>query len=200
MKLPKLPESLVTPFQGFALLSGAAFLAALLWPDFTVRQVLFLQILPLLQGVLAIQVGEAEQGYGPATAFARLVRLLFFDALSVFLVLPLLFVYFAETGTSWPAFLLSALFLCLHGFVWMGVGHGLARGIRSDGLRFVLKYGGLLLALFGPVALAWPVTAVVALPALWRGEAEGVWGVLFYLGLSGVSLVWWTKRGRSKGA
>ncbi|MBC7221788.1 hypothetical protein H5T56_02205 [Candidatus Bipolaricaulota bacterium] len=199
MNLPKLPEALITPFQGFGILSGGALLAALLWPDFTIRRVLFLQILAFLQGVLAIQVGEAEQGYGPLPAVARFARLLFFDALSVLIVLPFLLVYLVETGTTWPSFLLSLLFLYAHGFVWMGAGHGLAGRIRSDGVRFVLKYGGLLLALFGPVVLAWPVSALIALPALWQGEGEGLWGLLLYLGLSGVSLVWWMRGGRSKG-
>lgn len=200
MRIPKLPEALLTPFQGFLILAGSGLVAALLWPDFMVRRALFLQILVFLQGVLALQVGEAERGYGPVPAKLRLLRLAFFNALAVFLVLPLLLVYRAETGASWSAFLLSFLFLCAHGLVWMGVGHGLAGLVRSDGLRFVLKYGGFLLALFLPVALAWPVSALTVLPALWQGGPSGWPGLFLYLGVSGVTLGCWMRRSGSSGA
>lgn len=200
MKLPRLPEGLVTPFQGFVILACTALLAALLWPDFSVRRVLFLQTLVVLQGIIAIQVGEAEHGYGPIPLFTRLARLLFFDALGVFLVLPLLLVYLGETRASWPAFLLSVLFLFGHGFLWMEAGYGLAGLIRSDGVRFVAKYGGFLLFTFAPLALAWPISALLILPSLWYGEPAGWRGLLLYLGLSGVSLFWWMRRGSSRGA
>lgn len=197
MRIPKLPEGLVTPFQGFLILAGGGLVSALLWPDLEIRRVLFLQILAFLQGILALQVGEAEQGYGPLPPSQRLLRLMFFNILGVLLALPFLFVYRAETGASWTAFLLALLYLWAHGFVWMGVGHGLAGRVRSDGLRFVLKYGGFLVALFAPVVLAWPVSALTVLPALWEGEAQAWPGLGIYLGLSGVSLGCWMRRSGS---
>lgn len=200
MRFPKLPEALVTPFQGFLILASGGLLAALLWPDLHIRRLLFLQILAFLQGVLALQVGEAERGYGPFPRRARLRRLSLFNALALLLALPLLLVYRAETGTSWPGLLLAALFLKAHGFVWMGAGYALAGWVRSDGLRFVLKYGGFLLALFAPVALAWPVSALALLPALWEGSGRAWPGLLLYLGLSGVSLVCWMRREGSQRA
>jgi hypothetical protein len=200
MKFPRLPENLVTPYQGFLILGTGGLLAALLWPDLQTRRTLFLQILAFLQGILAIQVGEAEHGYGPIQPRLRLARLAFFNFLALFLALPLVFVYRAETGAPWSGFLLATLFLSAHGFVWMGVGHGLAGLVRSDGVRFVVKYGGFILALFGPLFLAWPVSAFNVLPALWEGKTGGWPGFFMYLGLSGVSLgLWMRPRSCQKG-
>jgi len=193
MRFPRLPENLVTPYQGFLILGTGGLLAALLWPDLQTRRTLFLQILAVLQGILALQVGEAEHGYGPVPPRLRLARLAFFNLLAVFLALPLVLVYRVETGASWSGFLLATLFFGAHGFVWMGVGHGLAGLVRSDGVRFVLKYGGFILALLGPLFLAWPASALTILPALWAGKAEGWPGFFGYLGLSGVSLGLWLR-------
>ena len=200
MRLPKLPEALITPFQGFLILAGSGLVAALLWPDFSIRRVLFLHILTFLQGILALQVGEVEQGYGPVPAPRRLGRLALFNAWALLLMMPLLLVYRAETGAPWTAFLLALPFLYAHGLVWMRVGHGLAGLVRSDGLRFVLKYGGFLLVLFLPVVLAWPVSALTVLPALWEGRPSGWPGFLLYLGLGGVSLGCGMRRSGSSGA
>lgn len=200
MRLPKLPEGLVTPFQGFLILAGSGLLVALLWPDLAIRRLLFLQILVFLQGILALQVGEAEHGYGPFPPRLRLLRLAILNTFAVLLAIPLLAVYRGETGAPWSAFLLSLLFLAARGLVWMEVGHGLASLVRSDGLRFVLKYGGYLLALFVPVALAWPVSALFVLPAIWEGKDGGWPGLLLYLGLSGVSVGCWMWRSGSQRA
>lgn len=197
MRFPRLPEFLVTPVHGTTILAGVGLLASLLWPDPHIRRSLFLQVLVVLQGILAIQVGEGEHGYGPATPKIRLMRFLFFDALSLVLVLPLLLVHKAETGASWPAFLLALTFLALHNLVWICIGHGLARWIRFEALRFVLKYGGLLAVLFVPVFLACPISALTTLPALWDGEALGKVGLLLYLGISGVSVLWSMRPGKS---
>lgn len=200
MRLPRLPEALITPYHGFVILAAGGLLVALLWPDLQIRRVLFLQILAFLQGILAVQVGEAEQGYGPVPPRARLARLLAFHLLALALALPLLLVYRAETGVAWSAFLLALLFLGAHGFVWMAVGHALARGVRSDGLRFVLKYGGFLAALVAPVGLGWPVSALTVLPDLWEGKGQAWPGLFLYLGLSGVSALCWMRRRSSYGA
>lgn len=198
MKVPRLPEVLVTPFHGFAILCGGALVASLLWPDPQIGRPLFLQALVFFQGILSLQVGDVEWGYGPVTAPKRLWRLFFFSLLALALVGPFLLVHRAETGASWFWFALSLLFLAAHGFVWSLVGHGLARVIRSDGLRFMAKYGGLVLAEFLPVVFGLPVSGFTTLVALWEGQKGGWPGLILCLGLgSGGALWWWSKHARS---
>jgi len=196
MKIPALPSSLVTPFHGFAILCGAGLLAALLWPDPLVRRVLFLHVLVFLQGILSLQIGEAECGYGPLPLGARLWRLLFFSFLALALPLPFLLVYRAETAASWPSFLASLAFLFAHGFGWALVGYALAAVIRWEGLRFLAKYGGFFVASLVPVVFGWPITGLIVLPALWEGRGPGVLGLALYLSLSGVGGIWWWKKPR----
>ncbi|MCS7240559.1 MAG: hypothetical protein NZ651_04870 [Candidatus Bipolaricaulota bacterium] len=196
MKIPLLPPALVTPFHGFAILSGGALLASLLWPDPSVGRALFLQALVLLQGILALQIGEAEYGYGPVAPLARLFRLFFFSSLAVLLVIPYLLVHRAETASTWVGFLSSLLFLLAHGFVWAGIGHALPRVVRSDGLRFLVKYGGLILVTVVPVFFALPVSGIFVLPALWEGRSDGWPGLALYLGLGGLSASWWWRKQR----
>jgi hypothetical protein len=113
-------------------------------------------------------------------------------------VAPFLLVYRAETGTGWREFFFSLLFLLAHGFVWAVGGYHLPAVIRSEGLRFLAKYGGVVLvtvvlAFFVP----W-VSGVFVLPTLWEGRAEGWPGLALYLGLGGMSALWsWRKPKRS---
>lgn len=194
MRLPALPPPLVTPFHGFAILSGAGLLVSLLWPEPALGRTLFLQILVFLQGILSLQIGEAERGYGVFPPCARLLRPFFFTSAALALSLPFLLVHRVETGADWPAFFLSLLFLLAHGFVWTSVGYGLPGVVRSEGLRFFVKYGGLVLASVLPVFFAPCVSGLWALPALWEGRGAGA-GLALYLGLSGVSTVWlWRRR------
>ncbi len=189
MRLPALPPPLVTPFHGFAILSGAALPVSLLWPEPTVGRTLFLQVLVFLQGILSLQIGEVERGYGGFRPHARLLRLFFFTATALALALPFLLVHRVETGSDWPAFSLSLLFLLAHGFVWTSAGYGLPAVVRSEGLRFVVKYGGLVLANVLPLFFAPFVSGLWVLPALWEGRGAAA-GLALYLGLSGVSIPW----------
>lgn len=193
MKIPAIPAALVTPFHGFALLSGAGLVASLLWPDPAASRSLFLWILVVLQGILSVQVGEAEHGYGPTAPAQRLWRLFFFTGLALGLATPFLLIHRTETGASWPSFLLSLLFLFAHGFLWTMVGHKLAAVIRSDGLRFLAKYGGLGLVTVVPVVFGIPLSGLNVLPALWENGTGGWPGLAIYLGLDGVGALWWWK-------
>jgi len=194
MKIPVLPAALVTPFHGFAILCGAGLLAALLWPDPLVSRVLFLHILVFLQGILSLQIGEAEYGYGPLSLRARLGRLLFFSFLGLALALPFLLVYRAETAASWPSFFASLAFLFAHGFGWTLVGYALAVVVRWEGLRFLAKYGGFLVVSLIPVVFGWPASGLTVLPALWERREMGWLGLALYLGLSGVGVIWWWRK------
>lgn len=196
MKTPVLPPGLLTPFHGFVILSGGALLASLLWPDPLVGRSLFLQALVVLQGILALQIGEAEHGYGLVAPLARFLRLLFFSSLAVLLVTPYLLVYRAETAATWAGFSSSLLFLLGHGFVWEVVGHVLPRLVRSDGLRFLVKYGGLILVAIVPVFVGLPLSGISVLPALWQGRNDGWPGLALYLGLGGLSTLWWWRKPR----
>lgn len=198
-RLPTLPESLVTPYHGFAILTGGALILSLLWPDPRFGRALFPQALVLLQGTLSLQVGEVEHGFGPLPAGQRLRRLLRFVLWALGLVGPFILIYRAETAASWPALGLSLGFLLIHGFVWSLVGHELPRAVKSDGLRFLAKYGGLALAEFLPLGLGFPGSGIATLLALWEGRSLGWLGAGLYLSLGGLGTLWilWRERRRS---
>ncbi len=193
---PLFPEALITPYHGFAILSGGALLVSLLWPDSQFGRSLFLQALVLLQGILSLQVGEAEHGFGPQPMGERLLRLLLWDLWALGLASPFLLVHRAETAASWPAVALSLGFLFVHGFVWSLVGYLLPRVVRSDGLRFFAKYGGLALAEFLPLGFGLPGSGLTVLLAFWEGHSGGWPGAGLYLGLGGLGTLWLLGKGR----
>lgn len=198
-RLPNLPEALITPYHGFAILTGGALVLSLLWPDPQFGRSLFPQALVLLQGVLSLQVGEVEHGFGPLPAGQKLWRLLRFGLWALGLVGPFILIWRAETAVSWPALGLSLGFLSLHGFVWSLVGRWLPRVVRSDGLRFLAKYGGLTLAEFLPLGLGVPGSGIATFLAFWEGRSVGWLGAGLYLGLGGLGTLWilWSERRRS---
>ena len=193
---PLFHEALLTPYHAFVILNAGALVVSLLWPDPRFGRSLFLDALILLQGILSLQVGEAECGFGPRPPEKTLLRLLALGAMALVLVSPLVLVHRAETAATWPAVVLSLGFLLVHGFVWSLVGHGMPRVVRSEGLRFLAKYGGLALAEFLPLGFGLPGSGLATLRAIWEGHSAGWSGAVLYLGLGGLGALWLLRSGR----
>ncbi|GAB4304950.1 MAG: hypothetical protein Kow0097_02640 [Candidatus Bipolaricaulota bacterium] len=199
-------EGLVTPYHAFAILSGAAFAVALLWPGsapdaFTavVRGPFLPQAVAFLLGFLALQIGEEERGYGSYPLWRQVGRLVGLVAFGLALVLPFLLIHRVELGLPVIPFGGILLFLCVYGVFWALAGHGVGAAVHSDGLRFALKYGTLLLVVFLPGLAGLPVSPLVAVGGLWAGARVGWWGIVLYgaLDLGAVGAWLWAEKGFS---
>lgn len=196
-------EGLVTPYHAFAILSGTAFVAALLWPGSApealtavVRGPFLPQAVAFLLGLLALQIGEGERGYGAYSMGWRAGRLGGLVAFGLALVLPFLLVHRVEVGLPGVPFGGILLFLFAYGVFWALAGYGLGAAVHSDGLRFALRYGTFLVVVVLPGLAGLPVSPVVAVEKLWAGMAAGWWGIAIYGGLDiGVLGAWsWAER------
>lgn len=204
--MARLAEGLVTPYHGFAILSGAALAASLLWPETSptaelgsfVRGPFFPQALAFLLGILALQVGEAEAGHGTYPPLARVGRLGAHVALGVVLALPFLLVHRVEATLPWPAFGGTLAFLLLYGLFWGLAGYGISAVVHWPGLRFVLKYGSYLVATF-PFPAPLTPSPFPGVQGLWEGTGWG--GPLVYgaLDLAAVGLWVWMRKRSSAG-
>lgn len=204
--MARLADGLVTPYHGFAILSGVALVASLLWPATSpsaelgafVRGPFFPEALAFLLGILALQVGEAELGHGTYSPLARVGRLGAHVALGVALALPFLLVHRVEAALPWPAFGAILAFLLLYGLFWGMAGYGICAVVHWAGLRFVLKYGSYLVAAF-PFPSPVTPSPFPAVEGLWGGT--GWWGLLVYGALDAVAVgLWvWMRRRSSAG-
>ena len=201
--MARLSEDLVGPYHAFAILTGASFAAAVLWPetapaalDTLMRGPFLAHAVAFLIGFLGLQIGEAERGYGAYRVVGRAGRLTGLVAFALCLVLPFLFVHRVETGLPWTGFSAILALLLAYGLFWALVGHGLAVVVHCDGLRFVLKYGSLLAIAFVPLLAQHPVSPFPALDGLWSGTAAGWWGLALYGALdAGILGAWaWATR------
>ncbi len=202
----RIAESLVTPYHAFAILSGTAFTAAILWPaspadplGMLIRGPLLPITVGLLIGFLGLQVGEVERGYGPYSPGQRAGRLGALVGFGLALVLPFLFIHRVERGLPWIPFAGIVTFLYAYGLFWALVGLGLAAAVHSDGLRFVVKYGSYCACAFALALPGLPASPLTALGALWRGMGSGWWGLVLYgaLDLGAMGAWLWAKRGSS---
>lgn len=201
--MARLPEGLLTPYHGFAILCGAALAASLLWPEGEptvsfggfMRGPFFLHAVAFLLGILALQVGEAERGYGSYPPGARFLRLAGHGVLGLGLVLPFLLLHRVEVALPWGLLGGAVGFLLLYGVFWAGVGYGMAAAVHWPGLRFALKYGSYLVAVLPPGS---PLSPFPWLAALWEGRVG--WGVLVYGALAvGALGAWaWMRKQSSK--
>lgn len=191
-------EGLVNAFHAFAILSGIAFVTTLLWPESPrgevlafIRQRFFPQAVAFFLGFLALQIGEAEFGYGAVPVGRRVRRLAGLVTLGLGLVLPFLLIHRVEAGLPWPPFLAILAFLVLYGLFWSLAGHAAAAAIQSDGLRFIARYGTLLVLNFLPGEFGIPISPFFVLGALWEGTSPGLWGLALYGGADAGALGWW---------
>lgn len=203
--MARLVGELLTPYHGFAILSGVAFAASLLWPEGEptaalgafMRGPFFLQAVAFLLGILALQVGEAEGGYGAYPPLRRAGRLVAHGGLGLLLVLPFLLLHRVEVGLPWAALGGAVGFLLLYAAFWAVVGYGVAVAVHWPGLRFALKYGSYAAATLLPGSPLAPFPGLAAL------GGEGVpWGLLLYgalaLGALGAWCGIWKARRSSK--
>lgn len=197
----RLSEDLVNPYQAFAILGATAFAAALLSPGAAagtlggfVQGPLLPHAVGVLVGILGLQIGEAERGYGPCRPLRRAARLGGLVGFGLVLVLPFLLVHRVETGLGWLRFGGLLGFWWAYGLFWALAGHGAAAVVHWDGLRFVLKYGTLVVAILLPAGL--PVSPIATVGGLWTGTGGGWWGVALYGGLDiGAIGAWaWIRR------
>ncbi|MCX7750399.1 MAG: hypothetical protein N2320_02385 [Candidatus Bipolaricaulota bacterium] len=201
--MARLPEALLTPYHGFAILSGAALVASLLWPEAEptaalsafMRGPFFLHAVAFLLGILALQVGEAEVGYGAYPPLRRAARLGGQPALGLGIVLPFLLLHRAEAALPWPEWGRAVGFLLLYGLLWSVVGYGTGVVVHWPGLRFAVKYGIYLAAVLPPAS---PLSPFPALGGLWEGLTG--WRFVLYGAVDlGVLGAWtWTRRRSSK--
>jgi len=203
-----LSENLVNPFHGFAILVGVAFAAAVLWPESASAAFVALMRGPfvhhavaLLVGVLGLQIGEAERGYGAYLGLRRARRLAGLVGFGLALALPFLLIHRVETGLPWPRFAAIFGFLFAYGLFWAMVGYGLTVAVHSDGLRFVLKYACLLVAAILPASAGLPLSPFPAVEGMWAGVAMGWGGLVLYGALDlGALGVWrWANKRSSRG-
>jgi len=194
----RLSENLVNPYHGFAILVGAAFIAAVLWPEggaaalaALMRGPFLYHTVALLVGFLGLQIGEAERGYGVQVGLRRGLRLAGLVGIGLALVLPFLLIHRVETGLPWPGFAAMVGFLVLYGLFWALVGYGLGAVVPWEGLRFALKYGGLLVVTLVPALGGLPVSPFPTVEGIWRGSVAGWGGLILYGGLDlGALGVW----------
>lgn len=203
-----LSESLVSPYHAFAILAGVAFAAAVLWPQSPpaafaslMRGPFLLHAVALLIGFLGVQIGEAERGYGTYPWQWRVLRLAGLVGFGLSLVLPFLLIHRVETGLPWSRFGVAVGFLVAYGLFWVWVGYGLAAVVHWDGLRFVLKYGTLVIIAILPALAGSPLSPFPAVEGIWAGTTAGWGGLVLYgacdLGALGV---WrWASRRSSRG-
>lgn len=204
--MARFSHGLLGPYHAFAILSGTAFATVLLWPQSapvalaaTMRGPFLPCVVALLIGFLGLQIGEAERGYGLYRPGWRVLRLAGLVGFGLLLVLPFLLVHRVEAGLSWPRFSLVLGFVALHGLFWGLAGHAAAAVVHWDGLRFVLKYGGLLAVAFLPALRGLPVSPFSIVSGLWAGTSAGWWGLLLYGALDAGAVGAWllTTRARS---
>lgn len=196
--MASLPESLVSPYHAFAILSGTAFAAAILWPESapaalasTMRGPFLPHAVAFLIGFLGLQIGEAERGYGSYRPGWRAVRLVGRVGFGLLLVLPFLLVHRVEAGLPWGQFAAIFGFLFAYGLFWGLAGHAVAAVVHWDGLRFALKYGGLLAVVFLPTLVGLPISPVPVVDGLWVGAAGGWWGLILYAALDAGAVGAW---------
>jgi hypothetical protein len=200
----RLSEGLVTPYHGFAILVGSAFAAAVLWPESApptfgplVRGPFLHQAMAFLIGILGLQIGEAERGFGPHRPLGRACRLAALVGFGLVLVSPFLLIHRVETALAWPRFAALVGFQFAFGLSWSLAGYALATVVHSDGLRFIVKYGCLLALVVLPALAGLPVSPIPVVGVLWAGEAAGLWGLAAYGGLSVGALgawIWMSRR------
>ncbi|MFH1609678.1 MAG: hypothetical protein ABID40_03525 [Candidatus Bipolaricaulota bacterium] len=185
--MARFSQDLLNPYHAFAILSGTAFAATLLWPESApealsalMRGPFFPQAVAFLVGFLGLQVGEAEHGYGPYSPGGRVARLVGLVALGLGLILPFLLIHRVEAGLPWTRFAQILGFLAVYGLFWALAGHAAAATVHWDGLRFAIKYGSLLAVAFLPVLLGLPLSPFPTVSGLWAGTITGWWGLLLY--------------------
>lgn len=196
--MARLRAELITPYHGFAILCGVAFASSLLWPEGEptaalgafMRGPFFPQAVAFLLGILALQVGEVERGYGAYPPLRRVGRLAGYVGLGLALVVPFLLLHRVEAVLPWPAVGGAVGFLLPYGVFWSIVGYGVAGAVHFPGFRFALKYGSYLAGFFLPRSPLSPAGYLFE-----QGGAAG-WGALVYGALSlGTLAVWiWTAR------
>ncbi len=196
---PRLNTALITSYQGFALLVGLCFVAVLVWPETApwglvvfIRGPFLLQATAFLLGILGLQVGEGEYGYGACSPERRVARLAGLVTLGLALALPFLVIQRVEGGLSWSRLALTLGFLLAYGLAWTLAGYAAKTVVKPDGVRFLTKYGLFLLMAFLPTL----PNPFLILDALWHGKAVGLWGLALYAGVDiFTSGAWiWTRR------
>ncbi|MCR4392557.1 MAG: hypothetical protein NUV94_07355 [Candidatus Acetothermia bacterium] len=196
----RIPETLVNSYHAFVILVGLTFLTALVWPEppaaggvleALMRGPFFLDAVAFLLGVLALHVGEAEHGFGRAAPPCRALRMGALVLLGIALILPFLIVHRVEAGGGWGQLVLVVLFLFAYGLFWSLVGHAAAGKVKFDGLRFFVKYGGLIVLTFLPVVFGLPLSPFPVLAGLWEGTLTGAVGLLLYVAVDLGALGWW---------
>jgi len=203
--MARFSQDLLNPYHAFAILSGTAFAVTLLWPESApealsalMRGPFFPQAVAFLVGFLGLQIGEAEHGYGPYSPDGRVGRLVGLVATGLGLILPFLLIHRVEAGLSGARFAQIVGFLVGYGLFWALVGYATATTVHWDGLRFAIKYGGLLAVAFLPILVGLPVSPFPAIGGLWAGTTTGWWGLLLYgmmdAGAVGLWLLWTQKR------
>ena len=207
----RFPPALLNSYHALAVLAGISFLMALLSPGKVgslggyagfLGPPLFLSAMALLAGILGVHVGGMEQAWWatrPLPASRTLWRLAGLVALGLGLLFPFLAAFRALAGGGWVAMLGVAGLLFAVGLTWAGIGFITGSVIKSGGVRFIAVYGCLILVYFVPLIAALPVSPIIAVIALWKGDLEyELTGFLGWWGLAAVALggVWLWKRRR----
>ncbi|GEM_PF-1038280 len=186
----RVPTSLVNGLVAFVIFAGLGFVSVVLGAEAAapgvmgyIRGPLLSQLVTFLLGILALQVGDAEHGYGALGLRQRGVRLVSLVGLALALVFPFLFVQWVEGGAPVLAGLGVLAFLLAYGGVWALAGYGAAAAFQGEGLRFVVKYGLYVAVVFLPLVGVPMLCPLVAVGALWEGEWSGLWGLALYGGV-----------------
>ncbi|HNR24171.1 MAG TPA: hypothetical protein PKG50_01890 [Candidatus Bipolaricaulis anaerobius] len=206
--MASLSEHLTNPYHAFVILVGSAFAAAILWPESApaalgplMRGPFLPHAVAFLIGFLALEIGEAERGYGAYRPPRRAARLGGLVGFGLVLVLPFLLVHRVEAGLPWPQFAAILGFLYAYGLAWALVGYGAAAVVHWEGLRFVLEYGGLLAVIVLPAGAGLPISPIPTIGGLWAGTGDGWWGLALYAAFDAGALgAWLWTNGRSSGA